>query len=945
MIKHLKNLALTAAMLSCISFVSCNSSASSDGGDRLKIYSFETKDAIRKKIEEKDWAKLTLENAHKSVDEYVDRHTTDPEWIISRLQMYWKNHYTTPILVGNVYSHGEGNAPEPTVRFTGAKDWVAYHAAPSIEDIKPYMDYNDDQMYLQSTTKEGKPWEWVDNGKTAHIIEGINVKIMTLAQNSAFIYWLTGEEKYAKFAYDIYSKYIDGIDYREYPRSEKDLSSEKFTGVTSFEVIHEGIVPPMTLCADFLSDYLKAQNADYDKIDRVYQKFADRIIDKGIAENNWNIFQARHVTYLALSLKNDSEYANGKGRDFYINCILNESSTNQRGLREVCNTYDQHSGLWDESPGYSNGTTKDLVEVLLLIDGIYNNNILKEFSIVEKSIFSAFEYMFPNNRISAFGDGGYDALPPISFEALLAFYRKYGDKEKEQIVVSAINQLIADGVYNRDTESSIFRLFNYVSDISDNIDPTVGLQSSVFHSSNINMSLQRNGTDKINGLMVVNAANEHNHYHSNGINLELYGEGYPLGLDRGPGSSYWKDDHKDYYARAIAHNTVIIDGISRNGRNYNRAHLLPSDYRLVSNFPARNRKDADVDPVTTYVESEYREPSVNGIQRRLDAIIRTSPTTGYYVDIFRSAKIDGGDKKHEYIYHNMGQSLSFVNASSGKAMAEKATTELSSKRGDAIGYDYLEDKREVVLDGDYRGTFELNFDGKAEDVRMDVWMEKVAGRRLFSVMTPYSMKGLKTSVPKEISALPIPAMIVRQEGEAWKRPFMAIYEPYSKSEGKSIESVEYLKSNDKEFVGAKVTSKGGSVEYILSSADDRFRSELNDHKIGFHGSYGVVSLKDGKLNYALLGNGKTLSYGDYTVTSEGVSATVLVEFGDKITMTTDESIRISMPAALGKIITYTDAKGVEQTIVGHNSLLLGKPSVTFQLYPMEKTVLNLKKAE
>ena len=42
------------------------------------------------------------------------------------------------------------------------------------------------------------------------------------------------------------------------------------------------------------------------------------------------------------------------------------------------------------------------------------------------------------------------------------------------------------------------------------------------------------------------------------------------------------------------------------------------------------------------------EPATGSDQRRLVSIVRTSPTTGYYVDIFRSRRRDGQDKKHEY---------------------------------------------------------------------------------------------------------------------------------------------------------------------------------------------------------------------------------------------------------------------------------------------------------
>ena len=40
--------------------------------------------------------------------------------------------------------------------------------------------------------------------ESGHMIRGNNVEILTLAENAAFVYWVTGEEKFARFATDIF---------------------------------------------------------------------------------------------------------------------------------------------------------------------------------------------------------------------------------------------------------------------------------------------------------------------------------------------------------------------------------------------------------------------------------------------------------------------------------------------------------------------------------------------------------------------------------------------------------------------------------------------------------------------------------------------------------------------------------------------------------------------
>ena len=63
---------------------------------------------------------------------YVERHRTDPAWIVSRLQMYWQSHSTKVFVKNGVYDHAEGSAPVPTVRFTGTRDAASAYFTPML---------------------------------------------------------------------------------------------------------------------------------------------------------------------------------------------------------------------------------------------------------------------------------------------------------------------------------------------------------------------------------------------------------------------------------------------------------------------------------------------------------------------------------------------------------------------------------------------------------------------------------------------------------------------------------------------------------------------------------------------------------------------------------------------------------------------------------------------
>ncbi len=177
---------------------------------------------------------------------YITQHADDPTWISSRLQMYWKTKYQRVYVKGMDYSHGEGTAPVPTVRFSGSRDWDTDYLVPDLKDIIPYLD-DPKGLYLQNGSKPGKPWEWVHPSETGHVIEKINKKILDLAQDAAFIFWLDGDAKYAAFATSILIPYLEGMYHRDPPQTLGQHRNADLMGLQTFEVIHEGVIRPITI--------------------------------------------------------------------------------------------------------------------------------------------------------------------------------------------------------------------------------------------------------------------------------------------------------------------------------------------------------------------------------------------------------------------------------------------------------------------------------------------------------------------------------------------------------------------------------------------------------------------------------------------------------------------------------------------------------------------------
>jgi hypothetical protein len=264
---------------------------------------------------------------------YVERHRTDPAWIVSRLQMYWQAHSTRVYVKNGAYDHADGRAPAPTVRFTGTRDANTAYFTPKLEDVKPYMGERD-LLWLQNRDAPGQPWEWVSQAKSGRIVEAINLRIAGLARDAAFLYWATGDEAYARFAYDIFDTYLTGIAYREEPVDMNHGHDQTLVGLQSFEVIHEDTVVPLTETDDFLHGWIAAHAADKRPVyDRAWRAWADLIVRNGVPWNNWDLIEARFVLHIAAVLGPDASYADGHGSGHYVRTVLGGGAARQWPLR------------------------------------------------------------------------------------------------------------------------------------------------------------------------------------------------------------------------------------------------------------------------------------------------------------------------------------------------------------------------------------------------------------------------------------------------------------------------------------------------------------------------------------------------------------------------------------------------------------------------------------
>ena len=807
-------------------------------------------------INKEKWAKDVFDGLTSRVEKYSSK---GPEWLTSRLQMYWKSHATDVYIRGEYYDHAGGEkAPAPTVMYTGARSHATIYRRPKLEDIIPYHE-DTKGMYLANTSLNGEPLEWVSISKTGRMIESINSEIMGIARDAAFLWWLTGKEEYASMAASVFDTYMTGIYYRNVPIDLNNGHQQTLVGMSSFEVIHEDIIKSLVPLYDFLYKYLRETKPEkMDVYASAFKKWADNIIANGVPHNNWNLMQARFVMDIALILEGNSYYADGKGREYYIDYIINQSSIRQWSLKQLAEYgYDSNTGIWAECPGYSSVVVGDYAQFVTLFDRNLGHDLTKDIPVISKAVSAMPQYLFPNMMQVGFGDTHPSYLRTDIFKYMIANAQQHGKKDEEEHFTRMLKLFDPNAEKVSAGQGKMpIAVTSFFSDKPLKLNPKTeagkidDYVTPSFYAPNVSWLVQRNGMDKKNSLMISLNGSDGNHMHANGISMELYGKGYPLAPDAGIGTmGYSGLDYLEYYSQFPSHNTVCVDGIS----SY---PVMKSNHAFkVKNLYPESGVKVPYQPVS-YSEVYFREPESYSDQTRLNGIVNTSDSTGYYVDIFRSRKVEGGDKMHDYFYHNMGQVMT-LKAADGTDLDLQPTQELAFAGAHLYAYSYIYDKRSAQTDKNIKAEYTINMPDK-NDITMNMWMKGEKDREVFSALSPMT-EGISRirGMPYDIKKQPTLTFVARQKGEAWTRPFVSIFEPVTKSSPSAISSVEYpLVISDGQSnsnIAVVVNLKDGRKDLILSSDTNAYlcKSENVETK----STYSVCRSKEGMPVLIFLGNG------------------------------------------------------------------------------------------
>ena len=840
--KHI--LIISALLFLCIPVRSL-----ADSHPRVYVTDADRKTVLQK-IEKENWAKETYMTLRASVEKYADRHMSDPEWIVSRLAMYWKDgeRYTQCYLKNQNWDYGEGNAPVPTVRLPGMRTWNRYVNVP-LEDRIPYNE-SGDMLGMDKLNPEGTPVV-VPYKKSGHMVRGNNVEILTLAENAAFVHWLTGEEKFARFASDIFNAWLVGTWYMN-PVLDPGRSCGSgggwepggICGYYDYEQIHDDLALHAAMVYDFLYDYLTEHPHPHLKTlgkgtkevaEEVFRRFITLGMVRGDRKGNWNVNGWNMILRPILVLDGNGDYPDGKGREYYLHTLLRESTAYRASIPDMVKNYDKVTGLWPESPGYAFSTVRMLLDWAEPLERA-GTDIIAGNPVIEKAALAVLPWTDGRGNLLAFGDFRGGAADFRIFENLLSYYIRKGNVQGAAKVSAALSEGMERNRYNRQNvgwEGLCTYEPLVVSEDEDGPE-----EERVSYSPFHRCVVMKNGKGSDGLMAVLYGGRKGSHLSANGLALQLYGFGYALAPDAAAYESYWSNDHA-YHQGAAGSNTVLP--------GYTEGNI-----QIEAMEPSVDRgqftgKDALV-PYLNFADISAGE------KRRMVALVKVSEEAGYYVDIFRSDLDD-----NDYLFHNIGLDMTLY-GKDGKALPVVPVDSLTPSYN--VGYSWFENLRSCSMEGAFRAEWTL-----PEGIVSRLWMAGEKGRKVYTVSAPpTTLTSGITPGDCGVSPRRTPALLVRQMGNnAWRHPFMGVYEAF-RTGGGIVRTVSALSPKDG-ACGLRVELADGRCDWFISSTGKELYEP--DGMLAIQGTFAQVSVKDSSVVSLYLGKGSRLRCGDWTLRAVG----------------------------------------------------------------------------
>ncbi len=699
---------------------------------------------------------------------------------------------------------------------------------------------------------------------------------LKLGLDAAIVYFLANDETYAQFAADIFAYYAKKLA----PKTPATayILNDHFTDART-------TMPYIALIYDFIYGYVNYSGTTvYDTDTKGYRPFDNAEAQKALKNiagnvlredlkpdvhgktiSNHPILTASGALYPILCVEDEVE------RERLFDVFWNKGTFNQNSFTKTILPMYGSQGIWPESVSYS--FMSDVPKILNIVDRLKpelnvateNKNIL-----IGSLIFPNLKN--PNNTYVRYGDSkrnnessdnfyrmvmaisernGFDDLKVRAANTLKQYYNSVGGYKPE----------LSNSIYNHSQSTQLF----WGMPIADSIKGEVDFKPTVI-VKHAGVALQRNFVEENNeayGLCGIIGGAHYVHSHCTGIAVELYGQGYVMAPNGGlPPSTTERayPVHTDYFRLYAGNNTVIVNGTSHGkqpGSWNSNSYLWQNTTVNIAAEPSHLE-----DPISPNFNfaTQFLDDNVNNCdQQRTLSVIRTSPTTGYYLDVFRSKSLSS-NKFHDYVYHNIGDKMSITN-SEGTPYEVTGTTKYDNDIGDPVhspGWRFFEEEKTTAMTSDeVKVRFDIEYDNKY----MHMSIPGGLGREYTQAIGPETREARNGYVKKKTQVLAI-----RQNGEAWNKPYIAIFEPAA-STTPSVQSTQHLTLGNT-VVGVKVVSKVGEkmiTDYIISQATSD-SIYLPAYDITFKGRFGIVrtvAVSDTHEDVNLyIGEGNLLSYGE-----------------------------------------------------------------------------------
>lgn len=818
--KILRYIIYTYLLLSSLSFYSQNP-------DRpFILVKKDDRAKILEKIETQAWANKTYKEFIEELDKEVKIHQADKDEFLRALPFDWNK--------------ARPNEMPPFI--------LTYHVE---EGVQKNLDNITDEEF-----KHGREI----------------IRYLEIGVNSGIAYFLTKDEKYAQVATDILNAFVKAV-------LQSEVSEWRgrggwlfpYDGFREVRVIGDKV----PLIYDFIALFIENGGQPYDIIEKtkvnfplektqeVFRTYADITVNYGSTGSNHPVLEAPNLVYNALAMENEGE------REKLLSYFLTESTEHQDALNVMVRKFKERGDVWPETSNYLTHVSSILTRLMLVVNR-YNPD-LKLGEKYPNVLFSLpkLEYLvYPNNEIVRWGDGKRYGNPNYSsYEDAYLLGLMDDNEEVINEFGPLLRRAIEESKYER---SSMYSVLNHGVELPNNMaEFELPRTDRVKHAG---IFLQRNLSSTHNpehGLMGFVGGSHMVHGHAEGMNIELYGLGEVLGVDNGNGR-YQQDIHENYSRIFAAHNTVIVNGSSRGeggwvGLKINTVQLVNMEPMPFENALSPNHSYSR----TTFEDD--KGDKAEATQERTLALIRTSPTTGYYMDVFRSdSKLS--NEFHDYLYHNIGDKLEFLNedislkSDPNRYMANANKEWKQNGRYRNPGWHFF-DKVQTSQNYpfDVKARFAINKLKDNKSRYMNLFIAGNEDREYTKVMAPKTFQA-----PEPYIDLPTPTLVIRQKGEAWSKPFAVIYEPtFDEKSNKGIQSVNSVRQ-DGIFKGFKVISKIEDkliTQFIINQEED---AAFKDEELGFTfmGAFAVLTYDETEnLQNIYIGKGESFTNKDISVES------------------------------------------------------------------------------